>query len=192
LENILVEELPETEPPDDNPLPPEPWPVPEETSLPAVESTRFAGLFFLLPVLARLGLAAFLKDNPNLQESGFPVRLLDHLAGRLGAAPDDPIRRALPLPEDAGRAGEEIALKLWRTALRRWCRRRARIGLVDLIRRPGHVIATRTHVDVYFDLRHIDMRVRRAGLDLDPGWVPWLGRVVLFHYEPPPEVPDAG
>jgi hypothetical protein len=33
-------------------------------------------------------------------------------------------------------------------------------------------------------MRHsqVDMTVRRAGLDLDPGWVPWLGRVVQFHY----------
>jgi hypothetical protein len=26
------------------------------------------------------------------------------------------------------------------------------------------------------------MRVRRAGLDFDPGWVPWYGRVISFHY----------
>ena len=26
-------------------------------------------------------------------------------------------------------------------------------------------------------------RVRRAGLDLDPGYVPWLGCVVRFLYE---------
>ena len=76
--------------------------------------------------------------------------------------------------------------------MRRWCRLRARIGLADLVRRPGRVIATRTHIDVFFDPRHVEMRVRRAGLDLDPGWVPWLGRVVLFHYEQPPEVLDAG
>jgi hypothetical protein len=28
----------------------------------------------------------------------------------------------------------------------------------------------------------VDIEVRRAGLDLDPGWVPWLGRVVTFGY----------
>jgi len=26
--------------------------------------------------------------------------------------------------------------------------------------------------------------VRRLGLDLDPGWLPWFGRVVRFHYLP--------
>jgi hypothetical protein len=34
------------------------------------------------------------------------------------------------------------------------------------------------------------MRIRRAGLDIDPGWVPWLGRVVSFHYrETEPGIP---
>jgi hypothetical protein len=27
------------------------------------------------------------------------------------------------------------------------------------------------------------VEVRRAGLDLDPGWIPWLGAVVRFVYE---------
>ena len=35
---------------------------------------------------------------------------------------------------------------------------------------------------VLFDLTRVDIRIRRAGLDIDPGWVPWLARVVLFHY----------
>jgi hypothetical protein len=28
----------------------------------------------------------------------------------------------------------------------------------------------------------VDLRIRWAGLDLDPGWLPWLGRVVSFRY----------
>jgi hypothetical protein len=28
----------------------------------------------------------------------------------------------------------------------------------------------------------VRLEIRLAGLDLDPGWVPWLGRVVSFHY----------
>ena len=30
---------------------------------------------------------------------------------------------------------------------------------------------------------HLDLDIRRAGLDIDPGWLPWLGRVVRFRYE---------
>jgi hypothetical protein len=31
-------------------------------------------------------------------------------------------------------------------------------------------------------LDEVDLDVRRAGLDLDPGWVPWLGTVVRYVY----------
>lgn len=50
-------------------------------------------------------------------------------------------------------------------------------------RRPGRVVATRTHVDVLLRLDQIDIRVRRAGLDQDPGWRPWLRRIVAFHFQ---------
>jgi hypothetical protein len=158
-------------------------------TLPQGAFSPHAGLFFLLPVLAHAGLPAFLEERPHLLDAGFPARFLDHMARRLGAVPDDPVRQAL-LAADGEIDGEAALLKDWRIAVRRWCRLRARIGLFDLICRPGLVIASRTHVDVFFDPRFVEMRVRRAGLDLDPGWVPWLGRVVLFHYEQPPEVLD--
>jgi hypothetical protein len=29
----------------------------------------------------------------------------------------------------------------------------------------------------------IRLPVRLAGLDINPGWLPWLGRVVSFHYD---------
>jgi hypothetical protein len=50
------------------------------------------------------------------------------------------------------------------------------------VRRPGAIVCTRTHVDVVLDVQHADVRLRRPGLDLDPGWLPWLGRVVTYHY----------
>jgi hypothetical protein len=31
-------------------------------------------------------------------------------------------------------------------------------------------------------LDSVDLDIRRAGLDLDPGWVPWLGVVVRYRY----------
>ena len=39
-----------------------------------------------------------------------------------------------------------------------------------------------THADLHFGLADSDLRVRRLGLDIDPGWLPWFGRVVGFHY----------
>jgi hypothetical protein len=52
------------------------------------------------------------------------------------------------------------------------------------LRVPGLVHHSRTHVDVVMDLEAISIRVRLAGLDRDPGWVPRLGRVVAFVYRP--------
>jgi hypothetical protein len=188
----------------------------------AGEPTAFAGLFFLLPVLARLGIVGFLEEHPEIGEAALAARILDYAARRVGAAVDDPVRRALAVPAvplqafeyavparwkvlvpPGGARPEAVArgsrpglhafappgqlplplLDLWLTAARRWCRRVARIGLADLIRRPGLVTATRMHLDLTFDLRRTDVRIRRAGLDLDPGWLPWFGRVVQIHYE---------
>ena len=50
------------------------------------------------------------------------------------------------------------------------------------LRRPGLVALTRTHLDVVLDIETIDITVRRAGLDRDPGWVPTLQRIVSFHF----------
>lgn len=71
---------------------------------------------------------------------------------------------------------------VWLIACRRWLRRAAGIGVASLVMRPAAFGLTATHADVFFRLSDADMRVRRAGLDFDPGWVPWLGRVVAFHY----------
>jgi hypothetical protein len=44
------------------------------------------------------------------------------------------------------------------------------------------VLVTGTHVDAVLRLQDIDLAVRVAGLDRDPGWAPQLGRIVLFHF----------
>lgn len=90
-----------------------------------------------------------------------------------------PAEGGTPAP---GAGDLDLVTEAWVTALRRWCRRHARMGLHGLVRRPGRVAYTHTHVDVTLALRGADVRARAAGLDLDPGWVPWLGRVVAFHY----------
>jgi hypothetical protein len=90
-------------------------------------------------------------------------------------------RAPYPVPARHG----EFMLRAWLLATRRWLRRQARLGLADVVRRPGRMTATRTHLDLFFDLDQADIRIRRAGLDIDPGWVPWLGRVLYFHYQEP-------
>jgi hypothetical protein len=73
--------------------------------------------------------------------------------------------------------------QVWLTAARRWLRRCAGIGLASLVLRPARLGHTATHLDMHFYVNDVDMRVRRAGLDIDPGWLPWFGRIVAYHYQ---------
>ena len=57
-----------------------------------------------------------------------------------------------------------------------------RIGLASLVCRTAQLEWSATHLDTRFALRDTDLRVRRAALDMDPGWLDWLGRVATFHY----------
>ena len=52
-----------------------------------------------------------------------------------------------------------------------------------LLRYPGWVEATTTHVDVALSLAGLPIAVRLAGLDRDPGWIPAAGRTVAFHFD---------
>jgi hypothetical protein len=52
----------------------------------------------------------------------------------------------------------------------------------ELLRRPGWLYVTSTHVDLVMDMNSVSLGVRLAGLDANPGWVPELGRVIAFHY----------
>jgi hypothetical protein len=147
--------------------------------------TAYAGVFYLLPLMRRLGAGDWLAARPHLLEQDFIARLLRHIADRIGAPPDDAVFDALHVADIDDDAAAEMAplLAEWTTALRRWCRHNAQTGLVAIVRRNGKLSTTRTHVDVHFSLRQVDLRIRKAGLDVDPGWLPWFGRVVSFHYE---------
>jgi len=52
----------------------------------------------------------------------------------------------------------------------------------SLILVPARVVATASHIDIYFPLAAVRLSVRLAALDVNPGWVPWLGRVVTLYY----------
>lgn len=47
---------------------------------------------------------------------------------------------------------------------------------------PARLIADSSHLEIHFRLNDANLAVRRVGLDITPGWLPWLGRVVSFHY----------
>jgi hypothetical protein len=140
--------------------------------------TSGAGLYFLLNALRHLGIA---KKNPSAR---FLAELFRHIAKRAGIPKDDPILlwTAATLEETDPEPIDMHQLLYWHRKLRRWCRRYGQIGLRAVIRRKGLVTLTRTDLDISLPLDAADIRIRRIGLDLNPGWVPWFGRVVRFHY----------
>jgi hypothetical protein len=189
------------------------------------EPTACAGLYFLLHPLRRLGIADALAACPPLEDADLTTHILRALARRTGISTADAMLLALnpalptddnfilptetlasvPLaawpqnlcPADNRPCTSHDLLRAWTLAVQRWCWHHAGLTLHQIVHRPGTVWRSRTDLDVTLPLDHADLRIRRAGLDLDPGWLPWLGlygRVVRFHYhqgEWPPTLPHA-
>ena len=166
------------------PLEPERDAQPRWTLLERPQPTHYGGLYFVLRPLARLGFDAFLAEHPELDELDLGVRLLAHIADAQGIAADDPIRIALDLPplDAPGLDPLHDAIEVWCAAVAAWLDRHAELDLTTVVRRDAAVLCSRTHLDVIFDMESSDVRIRKVALDIDPGWVPWLGRVVQFHY----------
>lgn len=52
-----------------------------------------------------------------------------------------------------------------------------------LLQLPARIHHNGSHVDMHCNLKHVRLDLRLAGLDINPGWLPWLGRVVQFHFD---------
>jgi hypothetical protein len=149
-------------------------------------NTSYAGFLFLIPLLSQLGIEAWLANHPLLLEWDWPRHLLLRIAAQLGIPPEDPVLAALAA-DGLEQPGPQVVVlnsisRHWSKILRRWSQAPGRLSLAALVHRPGSLVWQRTHLDLYFDHRQAEIRVRRLGLDLDPGWVSWLALVVQFHY----------
>lgn len=60
----------------------------------------------------------------------------------------------------------------------------------SLLQLPATIRFSPSHVDLYTSPAQVRIEVRLAGLDLNPGWLPWLGRVVTFHFDQTPSDPS--
>ena len=78
--------------------------------------------------------------------------------------------------------GKEFLMRVWSLGVRRYCRRECGIPVPEIILRTATLSASSADLDVVLLLSSVDIRIRRAGLDLDPGWLSWFGRVGRFHY----------
>ena len=54
--------------------------------------------------------------------------------------------------------------------------------LAGLVLRPGQLTVTAWDAELAWPLDSIDLALRRAGWDQDPGWLPWLGRRLRWRF----------
>jgi len=141
--------------------------------------TRAGGVFFAVPLLVRAGLPEFLAALPADSARAWPWHWFELLLRHGRIAADDPMFAALALTSE-NRPPPQLGR--WLLATNRLALRSAQLSLRGLVNRPARVSVSATHVDVFFRNNEADVRVRRAGLDVDPGWVPWLGRVIAYHF----------
>jgi hypothetical protein len=102
---------------------------------------------------------------PSALPRGCPSRL-----GRWAAAVAPAVLRRVVLALEHRGANERGHVRLTARSIR------------PMLAVPARLYVTSSHVDVVMPLRRIDVNVRRAGLDRDPGWIPALGRVVYFPF----------
>ncbi len=175
-------------------------PLPDADTLQgAWHGTQAAGLLFLLPILACLGVslhspiarAAVADEGGEERRSGSSdlslavdvPSLLSRCLKWLRVPEDDAAWRLVNVAASGAVTtdGADAAL-FWLRRMRAWSAGELRMPLRRLVLRRGRVSVSLTHADVELPLASSDIRIRRAGLDLDPGWVAAYGRVVRFHY----------
>jgi len=161
-------------------------------------TTRAAGLLFLIQVVGELELPrAFVNEGP-LDTRPLPWTLHRLAQALLPLADDDPATLAFaglgprtPAPTDGESPTAAEARSVDAAAERVVDRLRLRLARPDqprdeLLRevcaRRGEIVADPGWIELRLDLQDVSLELRRAGLDLDPDWVPWLGVVVRFVY----------
>ncbi|MDO9437330.1 hypothetical protein [Hydrogenophaga sp.] len=146
--------------------------------------TQAGGLLFLWPLLQRVGFADWDATHPD---AWMAPQVLRVALQRLSVPPDDPAWSMLASLHAGPRAIAEPdsgpSSAMWLSRCRQHARRVLHIGLASLVQRRAWLHWSDTHIDVHFRTRDADLRVRRAGLDIDLGWVDALQRVVGFHFD---------
>lgn len=156
----------------------------------SAEQTGVAGALFLVNALRRQRVEQGLAREPDLHEHASVRRMLCTAARCRRALPDDPLAALLDSLEVD--PPDPLAARAQLARLARWIRRASApatqgargLSLLELVGRRGCFTASATHIDLWLPLETVDPRVRRAGLDLDPGWFAPLGRVLSFHFTP--------
>jgi hypothetical protein len=154
-------------------------PEPEVAPVSYEQRSAAAGLWLLIGPLEHMGFGAWLAARPDLAAAGFGRALLRHIAQRHRVGDDDAVFALLPEPVFRF---DPALLAALRIGLDRWLRRQTRRRLADMVHRPGWLAAGDAALRVRFRLDQADIALRLRALDVDPGWVDWLGLEVTYAY----------
>ena len=164
--------------------------------------TRWGGLLFMLAVFEDLNLLEVILEHPVLGERPFTWVLHQLALNLVPISPNDPAALAF-----AGRrftrmdvdwiSGQPRKSAAESDALRELAdlmiehlssflvfEDEPPPSLVEFVcRRRAEIVADPGWIEVRFSLDEVSTEIRRAGLDLDPGYMSWLGIVMRFVYE---------
>jgi hypothetical protein len=176
--------------------------VPVLQSLPLVRTrapTEYGGLLFLLHVLEALKFPEQVQASSTFSDRLFPWVL--HQLGKMliHCRDDDPALLALvglgpggthPSSDESRPTDDELReLASWLEKIGDYLRlcfchdTRSGPSLVAwLCTRQAEVVADPGWIELHYSTDQADPAIRRVGLDLDPGFVPWLGVVMKFVY----------
>lgn len=150
--------------------------------------SAWCGTFRLLPFLLGRAAQEQLAAAPWWQAGGGGFALLRALALALGVPSDDPLadwlaRAAAQIDAPLERAPRDIAPLVETLVALGVLRFGADLFAPSLLRARGRLLVRPGRLDVCLPATAVRLDVRLAGLDVDPGFVPWLGVALRFHYD---------
>jgi len=151
------------------------------------QQTRWAGALFWLGRLSATDMLAWLESAQHA--NALPL-LLRALAETLGVPADDAALAAFcggsvpqvePPPAFTARAETQVAH--WSNWLDDAAPELPEPRMAAVCQRSGRLRCEPGWIELHLPLASVDTTIRRLGLDLDPGWLPWLGCVLRIHYD---------
>ena len=126
-----------------------------------------------LPPTASAPEALALSPRQDAALQAARQHLLQHLADRLASS----------LAVASVRSGEALTDRASAPASASASASALALALALVVPRRARITADPGWIDVHFALRDVSLDLRRAALDLDPGFLPWLGVVLRVRYE---------
>lgn len=148
--------------------------------------TQQGGLFYCLNFLNRPECQAIMAEHWRLLPDGWGW--LYRLGQTLQLDQDDAVIDfiCMQLGLDNRQALDQLAALPAASELNRLAQHwyaKTEVWNSTLLQLDATIKYSASHVDIHTAINNVQLPVRLAGLDINPGWLPWLGKVVSFHYD---------